>query len=102
MTGLLGVSEPIVLKGPAWIALALTLVACGSGAPPGGLPGRRRAPVGHGLEARYSDRIDFVYLDIDDPRSAPFKSRLGYLVQPHIFMLDGQGGILQQWVGGGG
>ena len=57
------------------------------------------APVVHGLEARYSDRIDFVYLDIDDPRSAPFKSRLGYLVQPHIFMLDGQGEILQQWLG---
>ena len=57
------------------------------------------APVVHGLEARYSDRIDFVYLDIDDPRSAPFKSRLGYLVQPQIFMLDGQGVILQQWLG---
>jgi len=54
------------------------------------------APVVHGLEARYSDRIDFVYLDIDDPRTAPFKSRLGYLVQPHFFMLDGQGEILQQ------
>ena len=57
------------------------------------------APVVHGLEARYSDRIDFVYLDIDDPRSAPFKSRLGYLVQPQIFMLDGQGAIQQQWLG---
>jgi hypothetical protein len=57
------------------------------------------APVVHGLEARYSDRIDFVYLDIDDPRTVPFKSRLGYLVQPHIFMLDGQGEILQQWLG---
>jgi len=57
------------------------------------------APVVHGLEARYSDRIDFVYLDIDDPRSAPFKSRLGYLVQPHTFMLDGQGEIQQQWLG---
>ena len=57
------------------------------------------APVVHGLEARYSDRIDFIYLDIDDPRSAPFKSRLGYLVQPHVFMLDGQGAIQQQWLG---
>jgi len=57
------------------------------------------APVVHGLEARYSDRIAFIYLDIDDPRTAPFKSRLGYLVQPHIFMLDGQGEILQQWLG---
>lgn len=53
----------------------------------------------HGLEAKYSDRIDFVYLDIDDPRTTPFKSQLGYLVQPHIFMLDGQGEIRQQWLG---
>jgi hypothetical protein len=57
------------------------------------------APVVHGLEAKYSDRIDFVYLDIDDPRTMPFKSQLGYLVQPHIFVLDGQGEILQQWLG---
>jgi len=38
MTGLLGESEPIVRKGPAWIALALTLVACGSSAQPADLP----------------------------------------------------------------
>jgi hypothetical protein len=57
------------------------------------------APVVHGLEARYSDKIDFVYLDIDDPRTEPFKSQLGYLYQPHIFILDGQGEILTEWVG---
>ncbi len=57
------------------------------------------APVVHGLEARYGDRIDFVYLDIDDPQTSPFKSQLGYLVQPHIFLLDGQGEIQQQWLG---
>src|SRR4030067_208751 len=38
MTGLLGESEPSVRKGPAWIALALTLVACGSSAQPADLP----------------------------------------------------------------
>ncbi len=53
----------------------------------------------HGLEAKYSDRVNFVYLDIDDPRTEPFKKQLGYRVQPHIFLLDGKGNILGQWVG---
>jgi len=53
----------------------------------------------HGLEQEYGDRIDFVYLDIDDPRNESFKQQFGYRVQPHIFLLDGSGGIVQQWVG---
>lgn len=57
------------------------------------------APIVHGLEAEYGNRIKFSYLDIDDPASDPFKSQLGYRVQPHIFLLDGEGKVLQQWVG---
>ena len=57
------------------------------------------APVVHGLEAEYAGRIDFVYLDIDDPDTTPFKSQLGYQYQPHFFLLDGAGNVLQQWVG---
>ena len=57
------------------------------------------APVVHGLEARYRDRVNFVYLDIDDPATRPFKSQLGYLAQPHLFLLNGQGSPLNQWLG---
>jgi hypothetical protein len=53
----------------------------------------------HGLEVEYIDQVDFVYLDIDDPRTDPFKQQLGYRYQPHIFLLDGEGNIVQQWVG---
>ncbi len=53
----------------------------------------------HGLEATWGDRIDFVYLDIDDPRTEPFKRQLGYRVQPHMFLLDGEGRVLEQWLG---
>ena len=53
----------------------------------------------HGLEARYSDRMVFTYLDIDDPATAPIKAALGYRVQPHFFLLDGQGNVLKQWLG---
>jgi hypothetical protein len=53
----------------------------------------------HGLEAEWGGQVDFAYLDIDDPATDPFKRQLGYRVQPHMFLLDGSGQILQQWVG---
>ncbi|GAB4472178.1 MAG: hypothetical protein Kow0088_06610 [Anaerolineales bacterium] len=57
------------------------------------------APTLKNLENRYSGTIQFVYLDIDDPRTNSYKQALGYLYQPHIFLIDGEGKILQQWVG---
>jgi hypothetical protein len=53
----------------------------------------------HGLEQQWGDKVNFVYLDIDDPQTAPFKRALGYQYQPHLFLLDGQGTILREWVG---
>ncbi|OGO72349.1 MAG: hypothetical protein A2Z37_10675 [Chloroflexi bacterium RBG_19FT_COMBO_62_14] len=43
--------------------------------------------------------MNFVYLDIDDPQTEPFKRALGYQYQPHLFLLDGQGTILREWIG---
>jgi thioredoxin-related protein len=57
------------------------------------------APIVHGLESEYSDRMNFVYLDIDDPATTAFKQELGYFVQPNFFLLDGQGNVLKQWYG---
>jgi hypothetical protein len=57
------------------------------------------APVVHGLEQEWGERIRFVYLDIDDPRTDPFKDALGYFVQPHYFLLDREGEIIGQWLG---
>ena len=57
------------------------------------------APIVHGLEAEYDDRMNFVYLDIDDPANDPFKEALLYRLQPHIFLLDDNGKIIQQWLG---
>jgi hypothetical protein len=53
----------------------------------------------HGLEQAYGDKITFVYLDIDDPRNDEFKRQLGYLYQPNLFLLDGSGAIVQEWLG---
>ncbi|HSF83658.1 MAG TPA: hypothetical protein VLA49_20670 [Anaerolineales bacterium] len=57
------------------------------------------APIVHGLESFYSEDVQFTYLDIDDLANDNFKSALGYRVQPHFFLLDGQGNIISQWVG---
>lgn len=57
------------------------------------------APIVHGLEAKYQGRIIFTYLDIDDPATASFKQALGYRVQPHFFLLDANGNIIEQWLG---
>ncbi|MEN8173335.1 MAG: thioredoxin family protein [Chloroflexota bacterium] len=57
------------------------------------------APIVHGLEAEYHDQITVVYLDVDDPANDIFKQKLGYRFQPHFFLVDGDGEIVDQWVG---
>jgi hypothetical protein len=56
------------------------------------------APHVHGLEQIYGDRMNFVYLDRDDPATVDLQAQLGYIYQPHIFILDGEGNILFQSV----
>ena len=57
------------------------------------------APIVHGLEDRYSDRMAFSYLDIDDPATASFRSTLGFRYQPELYLLDAQGNVIQKWIG---
>ncbi|MGW8144975.1 MAG: TlpA family protein disulfide reductase [Anaerolineales bacterium] len=53
----------------------------------------------HGLEADYYNKINFVYLDIDDPANETFKQELRFIYQPQMFLLDGDGRVLKEWVG---
>jgi len=53
----------------------------------------------HGLEAEYSDKINFVYLDIDDPANETFKEVLDFRYQPQLILLDGNGHVTYQWIG---
>jgi len=57
------------------------------------------APMVHGLEAQYAGKIKFVYLDIDDPANQDAKRDFGFVYQPEFYLLDGQGNVLQKWVG---
>lgn len=57
------------------------------------------APLVHGLEPSYASRVNFIYLDIDDPATESFQTTLHYRYQPHFFLLDPGGVVLKQWVG---
>ncbi|UCD97864.1 MAG: hypothetical protein JSV42_12960 [Chloroflexota bacterium] len=57
------------------------------------------APIVHGLEVDYYNRIGFVYLDIDDPANETFKEMLEFRYQPQLILIDGDGEVLHQWIG---
>ncbi len=57
------------------------------------------APMVHGLEAKYYGVIKFSYLDASDPNTQDFQRALGFRYQPEFYLLDGQGNLLQKWVG---
>jgi hypothetical protein len=56
-------------------------------------------PIVHRLEFDYGDQVRFTYLDIDDPLNQSFKEQLPYAGPPSLILLDGNGEVLQQWVG---
>ena len=53
------------------------------------------APVVHGLEQQYRGRVDFVYLDVSDPRNEAATSRLGFTSTPHFFLLRPDGSTVE-------
>ena len=57
------------------------------------------APIVHGLEAEYYNKIHFVYLDADDPDTRVFQQALGFAYQPELYLLDPQGNVLYKWIG---
>jgi len=57
------------------------------------------APIVHGLEVEFHNRVEFIYLNIEDNANDDFKKELGYRYQPHFFLLNEEGEILQQWLG---
>lgn len=57
------------------------------------------APIVHGLERRWSERIDFVYLDVADSATTPAKARLGFRATPHFFLLRRDGTVAREFQG---
>jgi hypothetical protein len=57
------------------------------------------APIVHGLERQYGERVDFVYLDVAVPKNADAKVRLGFRATPHFILLTADGRRLGEWQG---
>ena len=57
------------------------------------------APIVHGLERQYRDRIDFIYLDIADARNANAKTRFQFVATPQFVLLRADGTVLGGWQG---
>jgi hypothetical protein len=56
-------------------------------------------PIVHGLEAKYAAKIDFIYLDIDDPATEPIRRNLGFRYQPEFYLVDDRGNVIHRWLG---
>jgi len=48
-------------------------------------------PVVHGLEQQYAGRVDFLYLNVADPRNADAKRTFGFKATPHFFFRRADG-----------
>jgi hypothetical protein len=57
------------------------------------------APMVHGLEAEYSGKIKFSFLDADDPNTDAFQRTLGFTYQPEFYLLDADGNVLKRFIG---
>jgi thioredoxin-like negative regulator of GroEL len=49
------------------------------------------APVVHGLEQQYKERIDFVYLNIAEQQNDSAKRAFGFRATPHFFLVNERG-----------
>lgn len=57
-------------------------------------------PILGGLQEKWGEKIDFSYLDVDDPLNAINLQALSRLnVVPQVILLDGKGTIIKQWAG---
>lgn len=56
-------------------------------------------PIVHGLQQQFGSKVDFLYLDVQDPRTEPARERLDFVATPHLFLLDATGHPIQEWRG---
>lgn len=54
----------------------------------------------HGLEAEYWGRVDFIYLDRENPANADIVSQYGIAYQPEFILITPDGFVVQHIRGG--
>ena len=53
----------------------------------------------HRLEIDYWGQVEFIYLNIDEQGVTSFKQQFGFRYQPHLILLDGNGNVVQEFLG---
>jgi thiol-disulfide isomerase/thioredoxin len=57
-------------------------------------------PILKGLEKEWGDKVNFVFLNVDDPLNSENLNKLSrFNVVPQLVLLDGDGKIVKEWVG---
>lgn len=56
-------------------------------------------PMVHGLEKQFSGRIDFLYLNVAEPRTSDVRTRLGFNSTPHLVLLREDGTKVREFIG---
>lgn len=60
---------------------------------------RANRPIVDGLQAEFSDEIEFVWLNIDDSNSLPLRQEYGIVGRTNYVLVDAAGNPLQRWYG---
>jgi|WetSurMetagenome_2_1015567.scaffolds.fasta_scaffold43579_3 thiol-disulfide isomerase/thioredoxin len=61
---------------------------------------RNLNPILKSLESVWGDKINFIYLDVDDPLNTENLDKLSRLrVVPEVVLLDGSGKVIKDWIG---
>ena len=54
----------------------------------------------YALQADYSEEMEFIFVNIDEPESQPQMEQYGFVSgTPHLILFDGRGEIVRQWFG---
>ena len=53
----------------------------------------------NGLEAKYGDQIEFIYLNVDDPGTLPMRQQYDVVARSQYVLVDANGEIVQKWFG---
>ncbi|GAB4476881.1 MAG: hypothetical protein Kow00124_19500 [Anaerolineae bacterium] len=56
----------------------------------------------HGLEAEYWGKVDFIYLDREDPANLDIVQQYRIRYQPIFIFIEPDGTIIEQWNGAPG